>query len=124
MRYVYLFAAGGLGTVCRYLLSLAVSTRTDTHFPWGTLWVNLLGCAAIGLLLGSGLLDRVRLTDLRLLLVTGFLGGFTTFSAFAAETAILLESRRFLIATTYVLLSVLGGISLCAFSYWAARAVR
>jgi len=57
-------------------------------------------------------------------LVTGFLGGFTTFSAFAAETAILLESRRFLIATTYVLLSVLGGISLCAFSYWAARAVR
>lgn len=123
MRYLTLFIAGGLGTLCRYLLSLSVTERTDPHFPWGTLAVNLIGCTAIGLLLGFDRLDRFRWFDLRLLAVTGFLGGFTTFSAFSAEALLLFEARRHLLALTYIALSVVGGLALCALGYWSARVV-
>ena len=82
LRNILLVALGGaLGSVCRYLLSkLSLGT-----FPWGTLTVNILGSLLIGLLTGLMLRGSVS-PEMKLLLVTGFCGGFTTFSTFANES--------------------------------------
>jgi len=76
---------GGIGSVCRYLVSTGLNRRFGGSFAWGTMTVNLLGCLLIGFLVG--LVDRSILPkEYRLILVTGFLGGFTTFSSFALES--------------------------------------
>ncbi len=76
---------GGIGSVCRYLVSTGLNKRFGSSFAWGTMTVNLLGCLLIGFLVG--LVDRSMLPkEYRLILVTGFLGGFTTFSSFALES--------------------------------------
>jgi CrcB protein len=104
-----LVAAGGAaGSVLRYWLSTLAVTHLGTAFPWGTLGVNVAGSAAIGIAAGLGLQGEARL-----LLVTGLLGGFTTFSAFSLETAVLAE-RGWWLAALYVLASV--GLGLAAFA--------
>lgn len=81
-------------------------------FPWGTLAVNLLGCLGIGALTGLAGGDRGWFTDnVRSLLVTGLLGGFTTFSAFGNETISLFRNGDTLTAILYVLASVLIGLA-------------
>jgi CrcB protein len=95
---------GALGSVARYLVSLALGGGA---FPWGTLAVNVLGSAAIGAAAGLGVQGPARL-----FLVTGLLGGFTTFSAFSLETGTLF-ARSPLLAGVYVLGSV--GLGLAAF---------
>ncbi|NKC34014.1 CrcB family protein [Falsiroseomonas selenitidurans] len=87
MRNLLLVAAGGaLGSVLRYALSLLAVAQFGMGFPWGTLAVNVLGSAAIGAAAALGVQGEARL-----LLVTGLLGGFTTFSAFSLETGMLFE---------------------------------
>ncbi len=82
---VLIIVGGGAGSVCRYLLSAFANRRFGDSFAWGTMTVNLLGCLLIGFLVG--LVDRSILPKTyRILLVTGFLGGFTTFSSFALES--------------------------------------
>ena len=78
---------GGLGAVSRYGIGLLSARIWGASFPWGTLAVNLMGCFLIGLIFAAA--DRVRLLtpDLRLFLMTGYLGALTTFSTFALETA-------------------------------------
>ena len=106
---VSLVALGGaIGSVLRYWLSTLAITHLGTAFPWGTLGVNILGSAAIGVAAGLGLQGEARL-----LLVTGLLGGFTTFSAFSLETGVLFE-RAWWLAALYVLASV--GLGLAAFA--------
>jgi CrcB protein len=77
---------GGLGALSRYSISLLAAKSWGTQFPWGTLTANLLGCFLIGLIFA--LADRVRLLtpDMRLLLITGYLGALTTFSSYSLET--------------------------------------
>ncbi|MCE1196903.1 fluoride efflux transporter CrcB [bacterium] len=83
---------GGIGSVCRYLVSTALNRRFGGSFAWGTMTVNLLGCLLIGFLVG--LVDRSILPkEYRLILVTGFLGGFTTFSSFALESVGMFRER-------------------------------
>src|SRR5690348_15446158 len=86
MSRILLIGCGGfVGSVLRYLLSATVQQATPGRFPWGTAVVNIAGCFAIGVLAGIGL-NRGPLTDeARALIVTGLLGGFTTFSAFAHD---------------------------------------
>jgi fluoride exporter len=86
--------------VLRYLVSLAASAAIGTGIPWGTLAVNAIGSGAIGALAAIGLHDSARL-----LLVTGLLGGFTTFSAFSLETAQLWQRAPWL-AALYVAASL------------------
>lgn len=100
---------GGLGSVLRYGLGRWISARVGTGFPWGTLAVNLLGCLAIGFLCRL-LENRGSSESLRLFLVIGLLGGFTTFSAFGLETTALIHSGRPAAAMAYVAVSVLGGV--------------
>ena len=115
---VTLVALGGAtGSVLRYLFSTWAVAALGTGFPWGTLAVNVLGSAAIGLLGGMGLGG-----EWRLLLVTGVLGGFTTFSAFSLETGLLFE-RAWWLAVVYVLASLALGLAAFALCFWLGRRV-
>jgi fluoride exporter len=108
-----LVATGGaVGSVARYLLSLwTMQAAGLPKFPLGTFAVNLTGCLLAGVL--AGLAERHAWfdADVRLLLLVGLLGGFTTFSAFGIETAYLLRRGEWLLATGYVGCSVLLGIA-------------
>lgn len=113
---VLLVALGGaVGSVARYLVSVAAFAALGPAFPWGTLAVNILGSAAIGVAAGMGIEGQQRL-----LLVTGVLGGFTTFSAFSLETGALFE-RSPLLAVLYVVASVTLGLAAFALAWWLTR---
>jgi CrcB protein len=84
-------AGGFVGSVLRYALSGLVHRAAGTAFPYGTLVVNVTGCLAIGLLGGLTELRQVAGPELRLFLLIGILGGFTTFSTFGYETLALLR---------------------------------
>ncbi len=106
IRNLLLVALGGaVGSVGRYL----VSKCFEGTFPWGTLTVNLLGSLLIGVLLG--LVAKGTLSpEMKLLLVTGFCGGFTTFSTFASESLAMMKPGSMLLMAVYVGLSVTVGI--------------
>jgi CrcB protein len=76
--------AGGLGTIARYGISLGSSALFGPQYPWGTFLANMLGCLLFGLISGFASSSLVS-PAWKILLLTGFLGGFTTFSAFAFE---------------------------------------
>jgi len=101
---------GGVGSVARFLCQRSVSAWYPHAFPFGTFIVNFLGCFLIGLLLGLMEKGSIIKPEMRLLLVTGFCGGFTTFSAFAAENIQLLKDGRLLYFTVYTVASVVLGI--------------
>lgn len=91
MKWLILFAGGGLGAVMRFALALWVDERAQVPFPWGTLAVNVVGCFLIGLVATLADEHRLLAPGVRLFLVAGVLGGFTTFSTFSLETWRLVE---------------------------------
>lgn len=102
---------GGFGSALRYKLGgFALHHTQSWDFPVSTFSVNLIGCFAIGVL--AALVEHHDLfsPSIRLLLFTGLLGGFTTFSAFGYETVFLLRRGLLSTATAYVSLSVVGGL--------------
>ncbi|MBN9033919.1 MAG: protein CrcB [Rhizobiales bacterium 63-7] len=106
MHVVLVAAGGAVGSVARYLVGVWSVRVLGLAFPWGTLIVNLVGSFAIGLL-AELIARRFNASmELRLLLVTGFLGGFTTFSAFSLDTIALYERGQVTTAAVYVLASV------------------
>ncbi len=113
-RLLLVCLGGALGSGARYLVGTAIQGRTNATatfgtLPNGTLAVNLVGSLLIGLLLAAGL-EGVKANSWRLLLVTGLLGGFTTYSAFNQETLELLRSGRTTAALTYVATTLVGGL--------------
>lgn len=110
MSYLLIFLGAGTGGLLRHALSLAMGRTLGTGFPYGTLTVNILGAFALGLLAGLLASHGPQNQHLRLLLATGLLGGFTTFSAFSLETITLLERHQPALAAAYVLASVAGGL--------------
>ncbi|MSV25098.1 fluoride efflux transporter CrcB [Selenomonas sp. WCA-380-WT-3B 3/] len=109
------FFGGGLGAVCRYLVTTQIGARFGTMFPWGTLSVNLLGSLLMGWILGLILLLTERTGSglgeaARLLLTVGFLGGFTTFSSFSMETLTLLRGGSFFYALANIGMNVILGL--------------
>lgn len=113
MHAALLVALGGaLGSVTRYQVGAFVLHQTGpAAFPFGTFTVNVAGCVIAGLLGGLGEHFNYLTADVRLFLFTGFLGGFTTFSAFGVETIALVERGDWGMAATYVLSSVLCGLA-------------
>ena len=103
---IFVFIGGGLGSMLRY----AISQLLNHDFPYGTLLVNLVGSLLIGLFLGLFERQSIMHTSL-LILATGFCGGFTTFSAFAAENLKLVESGH----TTQFLIYSFGSLVLGIF---------
>ena len=109
VTYIWVALGGAAGAVSRFAVAQWTGARWGGTFPWGTLAVNLTGSLAIGLVM-TLLLARGADPTYRLLLVTGFLGGYTTFSAFSFETLALLEARRWDAAALYVGGSVALGL--------------
>jgi CrcB protein len=112
MKAALLVALGGaIGSVARYALSGYVLRHTlDWRFPAGTFTVNVVGCLVAGVLAGLAEKHDVLSPDARLLLFTGLLGGFTTFSAFGLETMHLVKRGDLATASANVALSVLAGL--------------
>lgn len=107
MHPLLLVAIGGaLGSVARYGAASAVNRFAQAPFPWGTLAVNIIGSFLIGLLMVLLLKAGEWRESSRLLLVTGVMGGFTTFSSFSWETWKLVEDGRLVMAMTNILASV------------------
>jgi CrcB protein len=105
------------GGIARYLLSSFMQEKVAYNFPFGTFTVNLIGCFIIGCLFGLSEKWQLNL-ELRLLFITGLMGGFTTFSAFSVETHYLIKSGHIGVAITYVACSVIFGICLTFLGAW------
>jgi CrcB protein len=114
-------AAGG---VARYLLTESVQLRTGSAFPFGTLFVNILGCFALGFITQLVLQQGDASPRLRALLTTGLTGGFTTFSAFSLETVRMLEDGNVGGAAGNIGLSVALGLAALWLGMAAGRMVR
>ena len=107
MRLIWYVAAGGAaGSAMRYVLASWIQSRSGSPFPMGTLIVNISGSILLGLLLRYALETPAISPEMRALLTTGVLGGYTTFSTFTYETAALLEEGDWGRAALYVGLSV------------------
>jgi fluoride exporter len=107
MKIFWGIAIGGaLGCLCRYYLGTAVQQRFGPAFPVGTLLVNVAGSFLIGLIMRYALSSNAIDAPMRLILTSGFCGGFTTFSTFSYETAILLKDGEYTRAASYIVASV------------------
>jgi fluoride exporter len=114
VSYLLILAGGGVGSLARYLVGSAVMTRFVTRFPLGTLVINVTGSFLIGLLM-TLLTERFQPhPNWRLVLVVGFLGGYTTFSSFEWETYAAVRDGGFWIG----LANVVGSVSLGYAAVW------
>jgi CrcB protein len=112
MNHIVLVAVGGaLGSVARYFTGLATLRLFGPGYPWGTLTVNIFGGLVIGIF--AELIARRfdGSPELRLFIITGILGGFTTFSAFSLEVTTMAERGDYVTAVGYVLVSVLISVA-------------
>lgn len=111
MKLLLIALGGAAGSILRFLTSNWISRHFNGAFPMGTFAVNILGCFLAGLLAGCITNWFSNNEQLRLLLIVGFCGGYTTFSAFALENMRLLQSDHPLTAISYIFLSVLIGLA-------------
>lgn len=102
---LYVAGAGALGAICRYLLGVAVVTRLHLEAPWATLLVNVLGCFAFGVFthFAAQSAEGSLNLQLKLAILTGFLGAFTTFSTYSFDTIQIWQQRGANLAIAYVL---------------------
>lgn len=106
LKQILLVGAGGAaGSVLRFITSVLIGRSEPYPFPVATFIVNIIGCFCIGLFV-----NLIPSGNMRFLLITGFCGGFTTFSAFAGETLTLVNNQHSLQALVYVLASCVLGI--------------
>jgi CrcB protein len=110
MLYLIVFLGAGLGGAARHGVNVAAARLLGYGSPFGTLIVNLAGSLAMGLLAGWFAYRTGINQHMRLFLTTGILGGFTTFSAFSLDAALLIERHAYVSAAAYVLGSVLVSI--------------
>lgn len=117
---ILLVAAGGaFGAVARYLLNISPLAKTFAPFPFVTFLINITGSFLIGLLV-----VKLEMNDnLKLLILTGFLGAYTTFSTFELETFELMRERNLLTAILYVALSFTVGFIGVALGVWLGRKI-
>ena len=121
MRIGWVFLAGGLGSVARFAIGTLALERFGAAFPYGTLAVNLLGSALLAALVHVSLATSALSTDLRIALASGFLGGFTTYSAFSQETFAYLQDGAWALGAGYVAVTVIGCLAASLVGYGAAR---
>ena len=123
MTLVGIAAGGAIGSILRYLVQIQCVYWFGSKFPYGTIVVNTGGSLLIGFL-SIVLLDRYIVSDeIRLALLTGLLGGFTTFSAFLLETLDLVQQGSFLGAVGNITLSIALCIVVCFLGMTLARAI-
>lgn len=118
---VIVAAGGAVGASLRHLTGLAAMRLLGVNFPWGTLAVNIVGSFAMGVFIELLARRFGASNELRLFVATGLLGGFTTFSAFSLDVAVLWERGAMATAAGYVLASVVGAILALFAGLWVAR---
>lgn len=123
MAYLVVFLGGGVGSVLRLMLSAYAERSLQSGFPFGILIVNLTGAFAIGLVTELSALTLSVSPLMRTFLVTGLLGGFTTFSAFSLETALMWTKGDYLNLGLYIAASVIGTIALALMAMTAVRSL-
>lgn len=112
MLYLIVFIGAGIGGALRHGVNVLSARQFGLDFPWGTMFVNIVGSFLMGALAGWFAFRPGTDQHLRLFLTTGILGGFTTFSAFSLDAALLIERHRYAIAAGYIAGSV--GVSVVA----------
>lgn len=120
IKMMLLAGTGGfLGTCLRFLTGRLCTALGATLFPWATLAVNVVGSFVIGVLFGYAERTSLITAAMNALLITGFCGGFTTFSSFSHDMLSLIEQRHYLYFALYTLLSLVLGLVMV----WAGREV-
>lgn len=114
IQFLWVGLGGALGAICRFGLSTFINERTSSSFPAGTFAVNFIGSFLFGLLFVAVFSAAPMRESLRLLVLVGFLGAFTTFSTFSFETLRLIESAQIMLAT----LNVVSSLLLCLLGVW------
>jgi CrcB protein len=113
-KYLFIGLGGFLGSIARFGIASFVQNRSESLFPYGTMVVNVAGCFVIGLLM-TIFQERTDVSqNLRLFLIIGVLGGFTTFSSFSYDTFALMKSGNFLSAG----LNAGGSLFACLIATW------
>jgi len=119
VQFLLVAIGGAIGSMLRFGVGLAMPQASPQHWPWATFAVNVAGCLAIGIVMGLALRESVGAgagtsvsisPPLRLFLVTGLLGGFTTFSAFGFETLRMAQAGHPTLAIAYALSSTALGV--------------
>jgi len=105
--YLIVFIGSGLGGMLRYAVGMLSIRVFGTNFPYGTLGINVLGPALMGIVVGVFTTSNLTSQDTKLFLTTGVIGGFTTFSTFSLDAAVLWERGQHLAAAAYVVASVI-----------------
>jgi fluoride exporter len=119
---IFLVGVGGfLGSIVRYLSSVSIDQKLNSTFPYGTFTVNLVGAFVLGLVYGWASQNTNDASNTKLFLITGFCGGFTTFSAFAFENFNLLNNRMTPTALLYSLSTLLLGVLLVWIGIWITK---
>ena len=111
MNYVLVFVGGGLGATLRHVINMTCARCMGAAFPWGTFIINTTGSTVMGLIAGYLAYKGEASQPWRLFLMTGILGGYTTFSAFSLDAALLYERGEVGLALLYVLGSVVLAIA-------------
>lgn len=111
LKLILIIGTGSfIGGVSRFLASRYIQNTVVSGFPYGTLFVNILGCLLIGIFYGMSERGNFMSAEMRLFLTVGFCGGFTTFSTFASENLSLLKDGNFFYFALYTALSVFLGL--------------
>lgn len=109
-KFLLVFVGGGLGAMSRFMVTTALAGKLG-NFPLGTFAANIFGSLLMGLVVG---LLAGRFESVRLFVAVGFLGGFTTFSSFSAETLALIQNGQIFAASANIIVSVVAGLAACA----------
>ena len=124
MIHLVLVAAGGaIGASLRHLVNFAALRLVGPNFPWGTMAINIAGSLAMGVFIELLARRFNASNELRLFVATGILGGFTTFSAFSLDFAVLWERGALISALAYTIASVVGAIVALFLGLWLARSL-
>jgi fluoride exporter len=114
---------GAIGSAARYSVNVACARFCGTAFPWGTLTVNIAGSFLMGVLISAMALKFNTSQEMRAFLTTGILGGFTTFSAFSMDFAVLAERGETVAALAYMTLTVAASLAAIFAGLWLTRTV-
>ncbi len=109
---------GGLGALCRYMVSLAAARYFEGRFPLGTLLVNMTGCFLIGAAFALADKSDILTPSARLFFMTGFLGALTTFSTYALESLRAIQTGSYSVALVNFTVNNLGGMALVLAGMW------
>ena len=121
MGYALVFLGGGLGAMLRHGVNLATARWLGISFPWSTFFINVTGSLVMGLIAGWFALKADASQGARLFLTTGILGGYTTFSAFSLDAALLYERGELGLSALYVIGSVVFSVGGLFAGLWLVR---